>query len=115
MGHLDHARLAALGVTVDNHGKMPGVALHYVERNWLLLVEAVTSYGPVDAKRHAELAALFGGSSAGLVDVTTFPNRSVMARYLLEIARETEVWVANAPTHMIHLNGVRFFGPDVTG
>lgn len=114
MGYFDHARLAALGVTVDNHGKMPDVVLHYVERNWLLLVEAVTSHGPVDAKRHAELAALFGGSSAGLVYVTAFPNRSIMARYLPEIAWETEVWVANAPTHMIHLNGVRFLGPYVT-
>lgn len=114
MGYFDHERLAALGVTVDNHGKMPDVVLHYVERNWLLLVEAVTSHGPVDAKRHAELAALFGGSSAGLVYVTAFPNRSVMARYLPEIAWETEVWVADAPTHLIHLNGVRFLGPYAT-
>jgi hypothetical protein len=62
----------------------------------------------VDAKRHAELAALFGGSSAGLVYVTAFPNRSVMARYLSEIAWEQRV--ADAPTHLIHLNGFGFWG-----
>jgi hypothetical protein len=114
MGFFDEARLAALGVTVDNHGKMPDVVLHYVDRGWLLLVESVTSHGPVDAKRHAELMELFAGSSAGLVYVTAFPNRSVLARYLADIAWETEVWVADAPTHLIHFNGVRFLGPYAT-
>jgi len=111
MGYFDRDRLSALGVVVDNHGKMPDVVLHYTERNWLLLVESVTSHGPVDAKRHEELMHLFTGSSADLVYVTAFPTRPVMARYLAEIAWETEVWVADAPTHLIHFNGVRFLGP----
>jgi len=34
-----------------------------------------------------------------------------MGRYLGEIAWETEVWVADAPSHLIHLNGARFLGP----
>ncbi len=111
MGYFDKSRLHSLGVTVDSHGKMPDVVLHYVERDWLLLVESVTSHGPVDAKRHEELMQLFAKSSAGLVYVTAFPNRITMARYLPEIAWETEVWVADAPTHLIHFNGVRFLGP----
>ena len=110
-GYFDAALLAGLGVDVDSHGKMPDVVLHFVEKNWLLLVEAVTSYGPVDGKRHAELAKLFAGSTAGLVYVTAFPNRAIMGRYLGEIAWETEVWVADAPSHLIHFNGVRFLGP----
>jgi hypothetical protein len=71
----------------------------------------VTSHGPVDGKRHAELARLFSGSTAGLVYVTAFPNRAIMGRYLGEIAWETEVWVADAPSHLIHFNGERFLGP----
>jgi BsuBI/PstI restriction endonuclease domain len=103
--------LLELGVSVDNHGKMPDVVLHFVDRDWLLLVESVTSHGPVDAKRHAELMTLFEASSAGLVYVTAFPTRSVMSKYLSDIAWETEVWVADSPTHLIHFNGVRFLGP----
>jgi len=110
-GYFDAALLAELGVDVDSHGKMPDVVLHFVEKNWLLLVESVTSHGPVDGKRHAELAKLFAGSKAGLVYVTAFPNRSIMGHYLPEIAWETEVWVADAPSHLIHFNGVRFLGP----
>ena len=110
-GYFDAALLAGLGVDVDSHGKMPDVALHYTAKNWLLLVESVTSHGPVDGKRHAELASLLAGSTAGLVYVTAFPNRAIMRRYLGEIAWETEAWVADAPSHLIHFNGVRFLGP----
>ena len=110
-GYFNDKLLAKLGVTVDSHGKMPDVVLYYPKRNWLLLVESVTSHGPVDGKRHDELSRLFSGTSAGLVYVTAFPNRSTMARYLPEIAWETEVWVADAPSHLIHFNGIRFLGP----
>ncbi|EPW4484569.1 BsuBI/PstI family type II restriction endonuclease, partial [Escherichia coli] len=77
-GYFDAPLLAGLGVDVDSHGKMPDVVLHFTAKNWLLLVESVTSHGPVDGKRHAELARLFAGSTAGLVYVTAFPNRSIM-------------------------------------
>ncbi len=90
---------------------MPDVMLHFTAKNWLLLVESVTSHGPVDCKRHAELTALFRGATAGLVYVTAFPNRAVMGRYLGDIAWETEVWVADTPSHLIHFNGERFLGP----
>lgn len=110
-GYFDAAMLAELGVNVDSHGKMPDVVLHFVKKSWLLLVESVTSHGPVDGKRHVELAELFAGAKAGLVYVTAFPNRAIMSRYLGEIAWETEVWVADAPSHLIHFNGARFLGP----
>lgn len=113
-GYFEEALLAELGVIVEGHGKMPDVVLHYPDRDWLLLLESVTSHGPVDGKRHAELARLFASSTAGLVYVTAFPNRSVMSRYLGEIAWETEVWVADAPSHLIHFNGERFLGPYST-
>ncbi|MER0203115.1 MAG: restriction endonuclease [Nitrosomonas sp.] len=113
-GYFDAVLLAKLGVEVESHGKMPDVVLHFTEKNWLLLVESVTSHGPVDGKRHAELAKLFADSNAGLVYVTAFPNRSIMSRYLSEIAWETEVWVADAPSHLIHFNGVRFLGPYIS-
>lgn len=110
-GYFDRERLGDLGVNLDDHGKMPDAVFHDPARSWLLLVEAVTSHGPVDAKRHDELIELFAGSSAGLVFVTAFPTRAVMAKYLGAIAWETEVWVAEAPTHLIHFDGERFLGP----
>lgn len=109
--YFDAALLAELGIAVDAHGKMPDVILHDTARDWLLLIEAVTSHGPVDGERHAELGRLFANARAGLVYVTAFPNRPLMARHLAEIAWETEVWVADAPSHLIHFDGERFLGP----
>ena len=110
-GHFEADRLAALGVTVDRHGKLPDVVLFDPSHDWLLLIESVTSHGPVNAKRHNELAALFKTSTAGLVYVTAFPSRMEMSGYLAEISWETEVWCADAPSHLIHFDGDRFLGP----
>ena len=111
IGYFQECRLAELGVTVDRHGKMPDVVLYFGDKNWLVLVESVTSHGPVDAKRHNELAELFTGAMPGLVYVTAFPSRDVMREHLRDISWETEVWCADAPTHLIHFDGERFLGP----
>ncbi len=110
-GHFDETLMERLGVSVDAHGKMPDVVLYCPKQNWLVLVESVTSHGPMDGKRHEELAQLFADAAAGLVYVTAFPNRSTMARHVTGIAWETEVWCADAPSHLIHFNGERFLGP----
>jgi hypothetical protein len=110
-GYFDAVLLSNLGVKVDAHGKMPDVVLFDPDRKWLVLVEAVTSHGPVDGKRHSELGTLFAKSTVGLVYVTAFADRATTARYLGEIAWETEVWIAEAPSHLIHFNGERFLGP----
>jgi hypothetical protein len=110
-GFSDKAALSALGVRLDSHGKMPDVVIHDTTRDWLLLCEAVTSHGPVDAKRHEELRHLFAAARPGLVFVTAFASRKIMAKYLSDIAWETEVWCADAPDHLVHFNGERFLGP----
>lgn len=92
---------------------MPDVIVFYPEKQWLILVESVTSHGPMDAKRHAELSKLFSSAAHGIVYVTAFPNRALMARYFSVISWETEVWIADAPDHLIHFNGERFLGPYV--
>ncbi|WP_341728985.1 BsuBI/PstI family type II restriction endonuclease [Brooklawnia sp.] len=103
--------LASLKVTVDEHGKMPDLVIYLPDRNWLVLLEAASSHGPVDSKRQAELADLFAESTAGLVYVSCFPDRAEFRKYVDKIAWESEVWCADHPTHMIHYNGERFLGP----
>ena len=110
-GYFDEPLLTSLGVKVDNYGKMPDVVIYYPAKNWLILAEAVTSHGPVDAKRHAELADLFKKSRPGLVFVSAFPNSRVFTRFADSISWETEVWISDNSTHLIHFNGARFLGP----
>lgn len=108
------SQLRELGVTIDSHGKMPDVVICYTERQWLVLIEAVTSHGPIDPKRRGELAYLFRSTNVGLVYVTAFLTRQMMREYLPIISWSTEVWIADAPDHLIHFNGDRFLGPYAT-
>lgn len=110
-GLFDKLLLAELGLRLDGHGKLPDVVIYMRDKNWLLLIEAVTSHGPVDAKRQVELAQLLAGCKAGLIYVSAFPDRKTFLKHLGAIAWESEVWIADAPTHMVHFNGTRFLGP----
>ena len=110
-GFFDKELAVQLGLNVEEHGKMPDVVLWQEANNWLVLVESVTSHGPVDSKRYIELSELFGSSSADKVYISAFPDKRTFARFAPDIAWETEVWVADNPTHMVHFNGSRFLGP----
>jgi len=110
-GYYDCDLLAEVGVVLDSHGKMPDVILYSKKKNWLYLIESVTSHGPVDGKRYLELTELFEDSSASLVFVTALPSRNLLAKFLPVIAWETEVWVSESPSHLIHFNGDKFLGP----
>ena len=109
--YLDTAYLAKLGIHLGAAAKMPDVIIHDTKRNWLLLVEAVTSAGPVDGKRRMELKQLFRNATAGLVFVTAFETRKAMQSFLGQISWESEVWIIEDPEHMLHFNGGRFLGP----
>jgi type II restriction enzyme len=110
-GYFDVKRFADLSLNLDEHGKLPDVVIYWGEKNWLILLEAVTSHGPIDAKRHQELSALFSSATAGLIYVTAVPNRRTLQKHFASIAWETEVWIADEPDHLIHFDGSRFLGP----
>ncbi len=103
--------LEELNVTIDEHGKMPDVILFDRQRRWLFLIEAVTSHGPIDSKRRDELHRLFANVTVGLIYITAFLDRKSLQKYFADISWETEVWIAEAPSHMIHFDGERFLGP----
>jgi type II restriction enzyme len=62
-------------------------------------------------KRVIELNVMLRNSNTGKVFVTAFPTFSEFRKHLKAIAWETEVWIAEAPEHLIHFNGDRFLGP----
>lgn len=109
--HVDAGALEALKIPVTKHGKLPDVVLHMPEKGWLLLVEAVTSHGPVSPKRKKELELVMKDCPLPRVYVSAFPDRDEYRRHMADIAWETEVWLADSPTHMIHYNGEKFLGP----
>ncbi len=108
---LEKEKLESLGVPPMSHDKLPDVVVYDKNNNWLFLIEAVTSHGPISPKRWIELQDAFKGCTAGLVYVTAFPDSKEFKKHAVDIAWETEVWIADNPGHMIHFNGDRFLGP----
>lgn len=108
---IETERLAKLNVPEPSHDKLPDVVLYDDRRDWLFLLEAVTTHGPVSPKRHAELETALRGCSAGRVYVTAFMDFTAFKKYASDIVWESEVWIAEFPDHMIHFNGDKFLGP----
>lgn len=104
-------RLSALNVPMPEHDKLPDIILYRADKNWLYLIEAVTSHGPISPKRRRELEQMLGDSLPERVYVTAFPTTTEFRKYAADIAWETEVWIAENPDHMIHFNGPKFLGP----
>lgn len=108
---MDKKVMTELGFSADDHDKLPDVVIYDRNRNWLFLVEAVTSHGPMSPKRVKELDSMLKASGAGLIFVSAFPDMAEFRKHMKDIAWETEVWIAEMGSHMIHFNGDRFLGP----
>jgi hypothetical protein len=100
-----------IGIQIDAHSKLPDVMLFDPSRDWLFMIEAVTSHGPISPKRIVELEDLTSNCPSGKVFVTAFPDMNEFKKHSNNIAWETEVWLLDVPDHMIHFNGDKFFGP----
>jgi type II restriction enzyme len=104
-------QLIKLGIPVTEHDKLPDIILYLPPQNWLYLIEAVTSHGPMTPKRIVELKGMLSNCNAGKIFVTAFLSFTEFRKQLRNIAWETEVWIAEEPEHLIHFNGDRFWGP----
>ena len=104
-------KLTLLGFQISVHDKMPDVVLYRVDKNWIYFIEAVTSVGPMSPKRVNEIKEMTVNVTAGKIYVTAFLDLSTYKKFVADLAWDTEVWIAENPDHMIHLNGDMFMGP----
>jgi hypothetical protein len=109
--HIDSDRLRELGRFELNHGELPDVIAYSETKDWLFVIEAVHSFGPISNVRHDRLKALLHDSTAGIVFITAFADRLSFRKWVKDIAWKTEVWIASEPDHIIHFDGERFLGP----
>lgn len=107
----DVEKLRSLGFEITLHDKMPDVVLYSEDKNWLYFIESVTSVGPMEPKRIKEIEEMTARVTAGKIYVTAFLDFKTFKKFSETLAWETEVWIADMPDHMIHLNGDKFLGP----
>jgi adenine-specific DNA-methyltransferase len=108
---VDRSALAELGIPPWSPVTSPDIVIHDLERDWLFLVDAVTTRRPMDESRRDALASHFSPSRKGLIFFSAFADGAAYSHCAETIAWETNVWIADAPDHMIHYNGERFLGP----
>lgn len=104
-------KLKQIGFFEINHDLLPDIVAYNRERNWLFLIEAYHSSGPMSAERIFELKQALLNCAADLIFVTAFISKSTFKKYVNLIGWESEVWTADAPDHLIHFNGDKFLGP----
>lgn len=108
---VDHSGLAQLKLPELAHEKLPDVVAYSKTKNWLYLIEAVTTANPITELRRQSLLEFTRATGANVVLITAFLDRTSYRKFAKDIAWETEVWIADAPEHMIHFNGDKFLGP----
>lgn len=104
-------KLSELGFEITLHDKMPDVVLYRADNNWLYFIEAVDSVGPMSPERVIDIQRMTKNVNCGKIFVTAFLDFKKYKRFSEQLAWETEVWIAEMPDHMIHLNGDKFLGP----
>jgi hypothetical protein len=104
-------KLSELGFEITLHDKMPDVVLYRADKNWLYFIEAVDSVGPMSPERVMDIMEMTKNVKCGKIFVTAFLDFKKFKRFSEQLAWETEVWIADNPDHMIHLNGDKFLGP----
>lgn len=109
--HIETDELKKLNFFDLSHDELPDIIAYSKKHNWLYLIEAVYSSGPMSETRVFELKRILKDCKAELIFVTAFLTRNDFRKWQMEIAWETEVWTADHPDHLIHFNGHKFLGP----
>ena len=105
---LEKKQLKAIGIPAILHEKLPDLVVYDKKRKRIFLIEAVTSHGPVSPKRYIEMEKILKNCKIKKIYVSAFPDINEFRRHIMDIAWETEVWIADSPDHMIHFNGDHF-------
>jgi len=107
----NEAKLKSLGFNLNIHDKLPDIILYREDKDWIYFIEAMDSVGPMSPERVIDIKKMTSGIKSGKIFVTAFLSFAKFKRFSEKLAWETEVWIADMPEHMIHLNGDNFMGP----
>lgn len=106
--HRDDEALKALNFFTLEHEELPDIVAYSKEKNVVFLIEAFHSRGAMSLMRIRKLKEQLKDCTAHIVFITAFETRDAFWLYGKEVAWETEVWIAESPDHMIHMNGYKF-------
>lgn len=107
-------KLNELGFFELNHDSLPDIVAYNEDKNWIFLIEAFFTSGPMSEERILELKKSLKDCTGDLIFITAFTSKADFRKNVVDIGWETEVWTADNPDHLVHFNGGKFLGPYST-
>ena len=99
-----------LNLELDEHDRLPDLILYRRSMNIIYPIEVVTSVGPFSESRKEEVRAILSKREPihyGMVCITAFPDRTVLRRFIADIAWETKVWISSEHYGIIHFDMIQ--------
>lgn len=93
---------------------LPDIVLYDENHKRVLFVEAYNSTGAFTVDRVREIESFCHCSpETEVAFVTAFTDMKTALRVFPEIAWDTDIWIVDDCTHMIHKNGDKFLGRKI--
>jgi len=96
------------GGSIEEKKKLPDVLLVDKKRSRMFVIEIIASGGAINHRRLAHLSELFENWKVKKVFVSVFRDKESFKKFALDIAWDTEVWIASQPQHLIHFDGSKW-------
>jgi len=99
-----------LNLELDEHDRLPDLILYRRSMNIIYPIEVVTSVGPFSESRKEEVRAILSKRASiryGVVCISAFPDRTILRRFIADIAWETKVWIAAEHYGIIHFDMIQ--------
>jgi hypothetical protein len=108
-GYQNRTLMRKLNLPIDTAESLPDVIVFSESESHLVIAEAVTNSGPINAMRLEQLQGFTKGPRQlyhKISYVTAFPSRSVLRRFVEEIAWGSSAWIENEPNNIIHFEQI---------
>jgi len=99
-----------LNLPIDTTASLPDVILFSENESHLVIIEAVTSSGPVNSIRLEQLQKFTKGPRKlgfKISYISAFPSRSVFRKFVEDIAWGSSVWIENEPNNVVHFERLK--------
>lgn len=109
-GYQNRTLMRRLNLPIDTAASLPDVILFSETDLHLVIIEVVTSSGPVNSIRLEQLQKFTKGPrKLGIKTtyVSAFPSRAVFRKFVEDIAWGSSVWIENEPNNIVHFEGMK--------
>ncbi len=104
-GYQNRTLMRRLNLPIDTSASLPDVILFSLSEQHLVVIEVVTSSGPITSIRLKQLQKLTKGPKklgCKISYITAFPSRTVFRRFVEDIAWGSSVWIENELSSIVH-------------